>query len=308
MDFEVAIKICKTDVSVFEKAAGLSSSQLLQTAAEEAKTLNELVHPLVVTLFEHYTFNSKVGGSTGIALVMEYCANGDLQAYLEKSAIVSNQPKKDRRLIWCMQLAGALEYIHSKKICHRDIKPANILLDANYNVKFGDVGLAKAAWDIGAKMYNIDTKKSTFEQYLSTTAGTPAYMAPEVWAGHYTGQSDIFSLGLVFVVILETPTPVFVSAKYDGKENCLGKLLQLSAKAREFRATDLIAISTKFASSGQPQMRLFNNMLEYSPRKRITAAEVEDDLKRMLQNERISLPKLPKVKPLPGQSKSACSG
>ena len=50
------------------------------------------------------------------------------------------------------QMASAIEYLHSKKICHRDLKPENILLcsqdDKNPVVKITDMGLGKLV-DLG---------------------------------------------------------------------------------------------------------------------------------------------------------------
>ena len=60
---------------------------------------------------------------------------------------------------------------------------ANILVDSNYNLKIGDVGLAKAIWDIESD--SGEHKDMTFERYMSSVAGTPLYMAPEVWRGEY---------------------------------------------------------------------------------------------------------------------------
>lgn len=71
------------------------------------------------------------------------------------------------------QIVLALGHIHKRKngkILHRDIKPANIFLDANYNVKLGDFGLAR--------IMNSDS------EYAKTTVGTPYYMSPELIDEH----------------------------------------------------------------------------------------------------------------------------
>ena len=61
-------------------------------------------------------------------------------------------------------------------------------------MKLGDFGLAKAIQEVMG-----------FEYYMNTCAGTPFYMVPEVFDQHYTKACDIFSLGLVFLAIIELP-------------------------------------------------------------------------------------------------------
>lgn len=56
--------------------------------------------------------------------------------------------------------------MHYHKIIHRDIKPSNLLLGDNGHVKIADFGVSKEFEGADA--------------LLSCTAGTPAFMAPEM--------------------------------------------------------------------------------------------------------------------------------
>ena len=280
---QVAIKVCKTDVGFMQMMLhGVKSSDLLQQALQEAQCLNELRHPYVLQLLDVYVFTSQRGGKPGIALVTEYCPKGNLQQYLERY-----RPGEDKRFRWCHQLAEAMKYIHSKGITHRDIKPANILIDSDDDMKIGDVGVAKAAWDFGAGLKGIKNRDATFGMYMETTAGTPAYMAPEVLDQHYTKESDIFSLGLVFVMIVESPDNLIPYAKYAGDRTMLGQLLHKNPRARSCRPVDLLELEIKCATKSE--VNLFNHMLEYSYHKRPTAAEVVEEIKDMNRARGIQL-------------------
>lgn len=264
---QVAIKVCKTDVGFMQM---ISSTALMQQAVREAKYLDELRHPYVLELLDAYDFTSK-NGKKGFALVTEYYAKGNLQQYLKKE-----RPGEEKMLKWYHQLAEAMEYIHSKSATHRDIKPANILIDSNDDMRICDVGLAKVAWEITTSFQG--NQDVTYEKYMSSIAGSRLYMAPEVFNKHYPKECDIFSLGLVFVMIAEAPDDELkIRAKYGEATDGLGYILLTHVAARGRRPIDLLELEIKCAS--KPEQRLFNEMLEFSYEKRPKAAEVLDRIK-----------------------------
>jgi serine/threonine-protein kinase len=90
-------------------------------------------------------------------------------------------------------------------LLHRDIKPANIFMcrlgpDDDF-VKVLDFGLVK----------HFDGPEASMLTMEGVTAGTPAYMAPEIALGRagVDGRADIYSLGCVAYYLL-TGQPVFV--------------------------------------------------------------------------------------------------
>ena len=114
-------------------------------------------------------------------IVMEFCDGRSLDHLIgARSRLPEPQVRR------CLgQLARALAYAHQAGIVHRDIKPGNIMLNRDGTVKLMDFGLAKPM---------IDTEGAGERMIL----GTPAYMAPEQFAGDAVGrQTDYFALGCV---------------------------------------------------------------------------------------------------------------
>lgn len=108
-----------------------------------------------------------------------------------------------RAMYLLQQVCHSLGEAHSRGLVHRDIKPANIFMcrlgpDDDF-VKVLDFGLVKHFEAQGVML----TKEGV-------TAGTPAYMAPEVALGRpgVDGRADLYALGCVAYYLL-TGEPVF---------------------------------------------------------------------------------------------------
>jgi serine/threonine-protein kinase len=110
-----------------------------------------------------------------------------------------------RAVFLLQQVCHSLSEAHARGLIHRDIKPANIFtcrLGPDYDfVKVLDFGLVKHTTGLTTQHSDV-----TME---GTTAGTPAFMAPELALGQQIdGRADIYALGCV-AYWLVTGQPVF---------------------------------------------------------------------------------------------------
>ncbi|KAM7266822.1 hypothetical protein ACFE04_008988 [Oxalis oulophora] len=90
--------------------------------------------------------------------------------------------------------AQGLAFLHEeapKAVIYRDFKTSNILLDADYNAKLSDFGLAK------------DGPEGDKSHVSTRVMGTYGYAAPEyVMTGHLTSKSDVYSFGVVLLEMM----------------------------------------------------------------------------------------------------------
>ncbi|XP_039805629.1 receptor-like serine/threonine-protein kinase At3g01300 isoform X1 [Panicum virgatum] len=123
-------------------------------------------------------------------LVYEFMARGSLENHLFRRALPLPWPN---RMKIALGAAKGLAFLHGgpKPVIYRDFKTSNVLLDAEYNAKLSDFGLAKAGPQ-GDKTH-VSTR----------VVGTYGYAAPEyVMTGHLTSKSDVYSFGVVLLEML----------------------------------------------------------------------------------------------------------
>jgi serine/threonine-protein kinase len=139
----------------------------------EVRTAREVTHPNVCRVHD-------IGEADDQHfLSMEYVDGEDLASLLTR---IGRLPK-DKGIEIARQLCAGLAAAHERGVLHRDLKPANVMIDGRGKVRITDFGLAGVAEQI---------------QHDDMAAGTPAYMAPEQFAGReVTVRSDLYSLGLV---------------------------------------------------------------------------------------------------------------
>ncbi|KAK1361890.1 Clade XVI lectin receptor kinase [Heracleum sosnowskyi] len=154
----------------------------------ELTIINRLRHKHLVRLLGWCYKNEK------LLLLYEYMPNGSLDMHL------FSEPGK-QPLSWTLRykivsgVASALHYLHNEydvRVVHRDVKASNIMLDANFNARLGDFGLARA----------LDNEKTSYME-AEGVLGTIGYIAPECFhTGRATQRSDVYAFGAVLIEVV----------------------------------------------------------------------------------------------------------
>lgn len=133
-------------------------------------------------------------------IVMELLAGRDLEDMLRAAERDGARIALDELVALLDPIVETLEAAHAAGIIHRDVKPGNIfVLDRpdHSEVRLLDFGLAKELKGVALTAEGM-------------VAGSPAYMAPEVWRGRAKDADpriDVYSLAVVAYRALAGRTP-----------------------------------------------------------------------------------------------------
>lgn len=169
----VAVKVLQT--------AYASDSREMDSFRQEIAVLSGLRHPNIVAFLAACTI------PPDICIVEELAEGGSLHTKLHGTSGSEDRcrplpPNEVVRL--AIDVAQAMVYLHPN-IVHRDLKSQNVLLDAEGRAKVCDFGIAKF-------------KDRTFVSTVNGQAGTPAYMAPELFDGmNATEKVDVYSFAIL---------------------------------------------------------------------------------------------------------------
>jgi serine/threonine-protein kinase len=173
----VAIKLLNREVS--------SDSDELERFRREARAVAQLSHPHVVGVID-------AGEDDGRPyIVFEYVEGETLKERIRR---LGRLPVPEA-VAYAVEIARALGAAHAAHIVHRDVKPQNVLIDEEGSAKVTDFGIARTLEEEGL---TADGR----------VIGTTDYVSPEQAMGHaVTGQSDLYSLGIVLYEMLTGEVP-----------------------------------------------------------------------------------------------------
>lgn len=175
---EVVLKLLKPE--------RLESWKAVELFEREAEVLQRLNHPHIPRFIDHFEHADEATGALlGLALVQSYVEGQTLRARAKHAQIELLQD-------WLIQLLHICDYLHtlSPPVVHRDLNPSNILIrDEDDSAVVIDFGTVQAAF-------------RDAQEISSTSAGTFGYAPMEQLVGRASYASDLYALGVTFVVAL----------------------------------------------------------------------------------------------------------
>lgn len=212
-----------------------------QKVYREIAILKKLDHPNVVKLVE--VLDDPV--EDHLYLVFELLEGGQV---LEIPT--ENPLDEEKAWTYFRDVVLGIEYLHYQRIIHRDIKPANLLLSDTGRVQIADLGVCN-------EFHGSDA-------FLSNTAGTPAFSAPEAisdqkQAGFSGKGTDIWSMGVTLYAFVFGQVPF-----YD--DHIVGLYSKIKSQPINFPEQPYISDELK---------DLIQKMLVKDPTKRITLPEIK---------------------------------
>ncbi|XP_061754313.1 calcium/calmodulin-dependent protein kinase kinase 1 isoform X3 [Nerophis ophidion] len=149
----------------------------LERVYQEIAILKKLDHVNIVKLVEVLDDPAE----DNLHMVFELMRNGPVMEVPTENPLSEEQAR-----LYLRDVILGIEYLHYQKIVHRDIKPSNLLLGDDGHVKIADFG--------------VSNQFEGSDAMLSSTAGTPAFMAPETLSNKrksFSGKAlDVWAMGV----------------------------------------------------------------------------------------------------------------
>ena len=176
LDREVALKL-------ISESAQRDQAMIV---VDEGRLLAKVRHRGVVTVFGA----ARAGGFAG--LWMELIQGATFEEIIQQQGRFSAR----EAALFGAEVCAALAAVHSAGLLHRDVKAQNVMRDRSGRVVLMDFGTGRV-------------RELPDEAAVADLAGTPLYMAPELFAGGPAAtQTDIYSVGVLLFRLVTGSFPL----------------------------------------------------------------------------------------------------
>ncbi|CAK0831948.1 unnamed protein product [Prorocentrum cordatum] len=187
---------------VISKASAVKNGTPHEKVREEFAVLKRLDHPHVLRIFEDFE------DDTNFYIVLEPCRGGDLQEAVAKPH-TSDPHEWERWVAKALQhTLEAVAYCHGRGVIHKDLKPDNVMMASPKGAPVQDLHIVVVDFGL-AQMFGSPTDRS------NEIAGTPPFMAPEVWKGNFGKACDVWACGVMLFYMLSGTYPFMASRLED---------------------------------------------------------------------------------------------
>jgi calcium-dependent protein kinase len=146
-------------------------------------------------------------------------------------------------------------------IAHRDIKPENFLFEKKgddcLDIKMIDFGLSKVLNNqVKVDPNDKNSKRNRMIEMgtMSSKAGTPAYVSPEVIAGNYNLDCDMWAAGCVLYVMIAGYPPFYGSNEIELASNIQKGIISFDGDVWKNSSRDVVNLINKLIN--KPSKRL----------------------------------------------------
>ena len=250
-------------MKVIDKTSEINNSESVEA---ELKILRAIRHRNVVNLHEVYQ------SSKTMWLILELVTGGVVEDYLTSVGHYSEV----RAAEIIKQALTALHYLHGMGVVHRDIKLSNILRkedSPHSEIKLGDFGLSAIMQQFENGFHADQSLKLKDCTELTDPWGTPTHMAPEVIAGKYGPQADMWSIGCVLYQLLSGHIPFSPCGKDATDSNLWDNTAKRSALFAKVKRGKFKMEGDAWHEVTIGAKDLVKKLLEKDPKKRLSAGE-----------------------------------
>src|SRR5688500_3016126 len=247
LDRLVAVKLMSPELSARDAA---------KRFRREARAAASINHPHVAQV--HFAGMHE----DRLYYVMEHAGGTSLARWLRERGRLPPA----RALDLMRQAAEGLRAALRAGVIHRDLKPANLMVDARWQLKIVDFGLARR---------ELDTTLTRANAVL----GTPTYMAPEQARGlEVDHRADVYSLGATFYHLLSGKPPFHAPAPLQlAERHVSARLPPLAGRAPDVPKALCAFVERMLAKDPSRRFQSYDQLLVALAEAREEVVEGEDE-------------------------------